>query len=535
MPEARPEVGFVGSRDDEVSWSRRIVWLLAGVLIVRVLYAAVFPLDLAPDESYYWDWGRRPDIGYYSKPPMIGWLMGVAGWLGRDSMFALKLAPGLMATAGLVFIFLLGRDLYGGRVGWWSVLLLLATPANVALNTFFTIDAPLFLLWSASLWLAWRWWMAERHRWRWTLALAACLGLGCLTKQIQLVFPLMLAAFLVWGRRRPLPAGSWAHWGWVVAGVLLFLTPPLVWNWQHGWITFRHTAEELSDTPFSALRSLRLVGEFFGGQAGLGGGLTWILMISSMLAAAVRWRDSDERSRFLVLFCLPGLLAFTALSVHQRVEQNWPMAFYSSAVVLAAARWTGAPRERRRGVAWSRWAVGVGGALAVALLVVPFVVPLSSWSGARSDPTARIRGWRTLADRVEPFRGKVPRPARTFLLAPDDRYVASALAFYLPDRPRTYCWENPVHLESQYGIWGRPAERLGWDALVITPNPDSIETVDASRAFEGWEELGEVRVELGRWPDRDRRYHVFLGRNLMTVTPKSPAAGGGTARGGGVK
>ena len=99
MPEARPEVGFVGSRDDEVSWSRRIVWLLAGVLIVRVLYAAVFPLDLAPDESYYWDWGRRPDIGYYSKPPMIGWLMGVAGWLGRDSLFALKLAPGLMAPA----------------------------------------------------------------------------------------------------------------------------------------------------------------------------------------------------------------------------------------------------------------------------------------------------------------------------------------------------------------------------------------------------------------------------------------------------
>lgn len=58
---------------------RRFSWwhLLAVIFLLRLLYLPLFcsVTDLAGDESYYWEWGRRPDWGYYSKPPMIGWLM----------------------------------------------------------------------------------------------------------------------------------------------------------------------------------------------------------------------------------------------------------------------------------------------------------------------------------------------------------------------------------------------------------------------------------------------------------------------------
>ena len=60
------------------------LWLwLGGIVLVRLimLLAVVNGADLAGDEAYYWDWGRQPDWGYYSKPPMIGWMMGVIGWL----------------------------------------------------------------------------------------------------------------------------------------------------------------------------------------------------------------------------------------------------------------------------------------------------------------------------------------------------------------------------------------------------------------------------------------------------------------------
>lgn len=500
-------------------WTRRFAFLVLLLLLVRVAYAAVFPLDLAPDESYYWDWGRRLDLGYYSKPPMIGWLMGLAGFLGHDSLFVLKVFPAVLATGGLVFVFLLGRDLFGARAGFWSALLLAATPGNAALATFFTIDPPLFFFWSGALWLAWRWWRAAEGRARWALLLTGCLGCGYLTKQICLVFPVALLVFAGVTRKGETGeaggAGRWRELVGVIVGSLLFLIPPLIWNWRHDWITFRHTAEELEHRPFVWARSARFLGEFLGGQAALGGGLTWLLLMASLGLTLANWRRADSRLRFLALFSFPGLAAFLGLSVFQRVEQNWPLVFYPALAVLVGGMGLGEGlpgRRWRRG--WFPVAAGLGGLLAVALMAVPFVVPRSSLAGARSDPTARVRGWRALAESVEAYRGRLPEGSRTFLLAPDDRYVASALAYYLPDRPRVYCWEDPAHPESQYGIWGRPGEEFrGGDSLVVVRVASGPQLEGVAARFATWTPLGAVKVGLGPQGDRDRQYQVFLGQN----------------------
>src|SRR5205823_852170 len=33
------------------------------------------PLELAPDEAHYWDWSRKLDWNYYSKGPLVAWLI----------------------------------------------------------------------------------------------------------------------------------------------------------------------------------------------------------------------------------------------------------------------------------------------------------------------------------------------------------------------------------------------------------------------------------------------------------------------------
>src|SRR5690606_24527351 len=193
-------------------------------------------------------------------------------------------------------------------------------------------------------------------------------------------------------------------------------------------------------------------------------GVTWIAMIAATLGTACRWRHADSRYRYLLLFSLPGLLSFAALSLFQRVEQNWPLVFYSAAAVLLPGVAFERAEERWRLRVWMRLGVAVGAGLAIALMAVPFVVPATGMAGSRKDPTARIRGWSALAEAVQDLRLRVPRPERTFILAPEDRYVASALAYYLPDQPRTWCWEDPGRPDSQYGIWGRPYGLAGWDA-----------------------------------------------------------------------
>ncbi|MGE3308783.1 MAG: ArnT family glycosyltransferase [Limisphaerales bacterium] len=509
----KPPSGGPSPSGESSSWTRRFWVLLGAVVAVRLVYAAIFPLDLAPDESYYWDWGRRLDYGYFSKPPMIGWLMGLAGRLGGNSEVGIKIFPVLLASGGLVFVFLLGRDLYGAKAGFWAVIVLLAAPANAALNVFFTIDAPLFLFWSASLWAAWRFMTSEgNQRLAWPFLLTLSLGLGYLTKQIQLVFPLLWVGFAAAAKRNGKP-NRWGRILGVVGLSLVFLIPPLVWNWQHDWITFRHTADELETAPFRWRRSAKFVGEFLGGQAGLGGGILWILMMMAAVNALARWRNLGDRERYLLVFSIPGLVAFGALSFHQRVEQNWPLVFYPAvAILLAGWVWGGAGGDRWRG--WFRGGVVLGAVLGVLLMAVPFVFPASQWAGLKVDPTARVRGWRHLAEQAAMVREAVPTPDRTFFLAPRDRYVASALAFYLPDQPRTFCWEDPAHPESQYGIWGRPLDRVGWDAIVLEENPESPRVAEIAGLFGTWEARGEIVVPLGAENARNRRYAVFLGRGF---------------------
>lgn len=507
---------------DDARWARAFGWLLVGCLAVRLAYAAVFPLDLAPDESYYWDWGRRPDLGYYSKPPMIGWLMAIAGRLGNDTFVALKLAPALLATLALVPLYLLGRDMDGARTGFWSAALFAATPANAALATFFTIDPPLTLCWCTSLWLTWRWWTRGSDHPRHLLPLALVLGGGYLTKQMHLAFPVLLLAFLALARSHP-PTRTRMPWKpaiLLILASLLLLSPPLLWNWQHDWITLRHTAEELEHRPLDLARRLRFLGEFLGGQAALGGGLTWGLMVAALVTSLRQWPHLEDRYRFLLIFSAPGLAVFLGLATTHRLEQNWPLVFYPALTVLVASgRPWRRPRPSLPGPGWLPLAASLGGTLAVALMTVPFVLPSSAIAGSRTDATARLRGWQTLATEVAAFRQGVPRPDHTFLLTFRDRSVASTLAFYLPDHPRTYAWEDPQHPRSQYGIWGLPTDKAGGDALVIQRVPLAVGFETLAECFDRWTPLGEFTIRLGPHPDRDRRYAVFLGEGFRPSRP----------------
>src|SRR5258706_3129862 len=100
--------------------------VLLGLALFRLLYLPLFcaVTDLAGDESYYWDWGRHPDWGYFSKPPLIGWLMGAVGWLTGNAEWGVRLAALLCGTASLWLLQALARKMAGERA---ALLLLLLT------------------------------------------------------------------------------------------------------------------------------------------------------------------------------------------------------------------------------------------------------------------------------------------------------------------------------------------------------------------------------------------------------------------------
>src|SRR5262245_21235820 len=65
--------------------------LILGVGRARVLYLANWcPLDLAPDEAYYWNWSRQLDWSYHSKGPLVACLIRLSCACFGDTMLAVR-------------------------------------------------------------------------------------------------------------------------------------------------------------------------------------------------------------------------------------------------------------------------------------------------------------------------------------------------------------------------------------------------------------------------------------------------------------
>lgn len=508
------------------AYLRRALFLMGALFLLRLVHAALFANNPAGDEAYYWDWGRRLDYGYYSKPPGIAWLYAFVDRFLGGSLFAIRATAALLGTGSLLLLYRIAADLFDARTAWYALLLGAATPANAVLSFFLTIDAPLVACWSAALWALWRWvsgWNGPG-----TLAiLFLALATGHLFKQMMMVFPLLAVIFLATGPgtrpllRRP---SIWA----TLFGSYLSLLPPLLWNARHGWITFRHTAHHFgSPAEGNAAEGAGGVGAavlerlgdflaFVGTQFGVLSPGTAFVVFSLSLVGLPALLRTPRNLRFLLAFGALPLGAMLLLALRQEMQPNWAAVYYLCGIVLAAAWYAGrAPASFPPGP-WRRllpWTLACGVALSVYFYAAPPVFSLLGRAGHPADPERRLLGYDRLADAVESLRRDLHETESPFLVTLGHRDLASHLAFALPDRPRVYRWDSRPGIHSQYEIWNNPVEDgfVGRDGLILVPGARL--SPKFAKAFGGTEELGRFTVSHGE--GREVEYALFLGRGLV--------------------
>jgi 4-amino-4-deoxy-L-arabinose transferase-like glycosyltransferase len=221
--------------------------LILGAAIFHLAYLACdCPLDLAPDEAHYWDWSRHIDFSYYSKGPLVAWLIRLSCELfGAFSerftgnlMFAIRLPAVVCGNLLLASLYQLTQEVFGRpRLSLAVVAVALTFPLIAAGSMLMTIDSPYTCCWGWALVFAYRA-VTGRSNGAWE-ATGFLVGIGMLAKYNMAAFIPSLALFLATSRehRRLLfSAGFWSMTGITVAAFL----PILVWNAQHDWVTFRH-------------------------------------------------------------------------------------------------------------------------------------------------------------------------------------------------------------------------------------------------------------------------------------------------------
>jgi 4-amino-4-deoxy-L-arabinose transferase-like glycosyltransferase len=224
-----------GSRGAFRSYALLTLATVAVVTAVRLVWLAVQPADLYPDEAQYWYWAQHPAFGYYSKPPLIAWLIALTTAAFGDGELAIRLSAPLLHAIAAGFVYAIGARLYDGRVGFWAALAYLTAPGVWLSAYIISTDAALLPCWAAALYCFIRARDSDGPMWWILVGIAA--GIGLLAKYAMVYWLISAAGFvlLVPGERRHFRPLLGA------AGIaaLLYL-PNLWWNWSNGFVSYLH-------------------------------------------------------------------------------------------------------------------------------------------------------------------------------------------------------------------------------------------------------------------------------------------------------
>ena len=464
---------------------RNAVFAVFAVTVLRLMWLALGKADLYPDEAQYWYWSLHPALGYYSKPPLVAWLIALTTTIFGDGELAVRLAASLLHFGTALVVFRLAERLFDARVAAWSSVVYSTLPGVTASAMIMSTDAPLLFCWAAALYAFVR--AREGGAWKWWLAVGAAAGVGLLAKYAMAYWLISALLFLVAFRdeRRHVPRLFAA-----VGVALLIYAPNFGWNLAHGFASYHHTADnaDLNGPLFHPGHFL----EFFGSQFGVFGPLMFAALLA--IVALARRTLRERNAAFLAFFALPTLAMMLAVSFLSRAQPNWSAPTYISATVLVVA-WLLA-------IGW-RWAVAGSVALHVALAAAVLEArDIAAAFGfdlpAKYDALHRVRGWKTLGTVVSRMLGEHPG---AILLAFDREDMAALLYYVRPHPLDALKWNGYDELpHDQFDIDAKPETYIGRDFLLVSPS------TDINRIVARFNEAGPVEhviIPLGGGQSRD--------------------------------
>ncbi len=519
----------------------RAVWLFVLVLTaIRLSMLATTNLEF--DEAHYWMWSERLAPAYFSKGPGIAFAMRASTAVFGPNEFGVRFFSPVLAAGTSLLLFYFARRLFSATAGLWAVIALNVTPIFNIGAFLMTIDALSIFFWLAAMftfWLALE--KSPRFSWHWPLT-GLLIGLGFLAKYtnaFELVSILLVLALAPRLRREFVRPGLYS----LLVMFTICTVPPITWNAQHAWITLAHLRSRggvEQGFGFHPGEILEFLGQHFLAYSP-------ILFIALAWGVIGSWRRVNQQFKvlFLMWFGLPVFFFYLLLSINKSAAPNWDgLAFFGFGLLAIYFWW-----KRVEASVLLQLCAGVALLIGLIMSVIALNTDLLRTAGYelwRSDPTDRMRGWKSATDAVEKMRDDLEAKLgeKLFLIA-DARDRASEISFYLRDKrpegpghPPVYITESQ-DLVNQFSFWPRYDEFVelklgtphpegevyteenginpfvGRDALFIRDGEKGHAPHNIRAAFQSTEPVGTIEVR--RYGKVVRTWQVFLCRSYRTL------------------
>ena len=402
------------------------------------------------DELYFIVCGRHPDFGYVDQPPLVPLLAAASQHFGT-SLFALRAVPAALAAATAYTVWVLARDMGGGRfAGLLAVICATLAPVLLAFGTLLAPDSTQALLWPLAILFTGR---ALQHAAGWWLGAGTAFGLAAEGKYSALILAAALLFALAITDRRTF--ASIRFWQGVLIGAAI-LAPNAIWQWQHGL-----PMQQLLENGQHGKNVVLTPAAFLTQQVML----TNPIMVPVWIAGLI-WCGCQRSWRWLAI--TTGALLAIMILLHGKAYYPTPIypALFAAGGVAIEHMTTRRPRVRLAAATVC---------LLAGLALLPLAMPVLSESRfltyhgwltaigfrvrafenqkipAMGAIFADMHGWQALADQVRDARAALPEPIRAHARVFTANYGEAAAIDVLagdPAMPPTLSGHN------QYWLWG---------------------------------------------------------------------------------
>ena len=388
-----------------------LIIIVLTFILLRVFAIISTPLELSADEAQYWLWSKELNWGYFSKPPMIAWLIHVSNNIFGDYDYSIRIFAPLIHGINALVIFRLSQEINDNYLAHFLSSLIWLTLPIVGVGSFLmSTDTPLMLLWTTSLLVIVKAYNSE-NLFLWNLA-GLIAGLALYAKYAALYLPLGLIIFYIINFQNEQNIKLRGLFLFLINFIIVSL-PNVIWNYFNNFQTINHlSSNAVIDAP-----SYSLFGTFtfLIAQIAILGPLLLIVFVLT----AYNIKKLNKLSIFLLYFIFPVYILMFIQGFFSEANANWAASALPAITILC-----GYFLSKR--IKFAMLTIFSNFFICIFILIVSFNGNLI-FIDLKSDPLRKLKGWNILSEDLKDTISK----KKSDVVLVDRRGIAAELIYYL--------------------------------------------------------------------------------------------------------
>ena len=304
-----------------------VLLILCIITLARIISLFFSPIELSVDEAQYWHWSRRLEWGYFTKPPIIAWIIAVSTSIFGQEEWAVRLFSPIIHFLISIFLWIASNSFFGSKSGRVAALIWIFTPIASLGSFIISTDTPLLLFWSLALIFLIK--LIKTRTLSYSIAIGITLGLGLLSKYAALYFLIFLVLWwLIYDRGKDLKIKSFIL---ITLFAFIISSGNLYWNYENDFVTFNHTMSN-ADLK-SVIFNYKNLFEFLSSQLLVFGPLLFLLYLYYVFQSFY----INKKLSLLAMLSFPIIFVIIIQSFLKIANANWAVTAYIAATLILSA------------------------------------------------------------------------------------------------------------------------------------------------------------------------------------------------------